>query len=146
MDDTLGTPLPDLTRLVMHVTTNHNGTRVLKVSFLVNTQQLLLEDFEGACVDAALRHAHHAGHLPVGPMLVTTEAAESEQLGRTCELCDGKGWLFDRDEQDCPDCEDGKVKAKQGGFRSIDDLQIENSIMSGDLVQAHCQVELGLSL
>ena len=145
MDDTLGTP-PDLTRLVMHITTNHDGMRVLKVSFLVNTQQLLLPDFEGACVDAALRHAHQAGHLPVGPMLVTTETAESDQLGKTCVLCDGKGWLFERDQQDCPDCEDGKIKAKQGGFRSIEDLQIENAIMTGDLVQVHCQVELGLSI
>ena len=145
MNDTLGTPPPDLTRLEMNVFTNHGGTRVLRVSFLVSTQQLLLADFEAAAIDAALKHAHRAGHMPVGPMLVTTEAAESEQLGKTCPLCSGKGYLFVQDDQDCPDCTSGKIKAAPK-MRSIEDLQIDNAIMMGNLVQVHCSVELGLSL
>ena len=146
MDDTLDTPPPDLTRLEINVFTNHGGTRVLRVSFLVNTQQLLLPDFEAACIDAALKHAHRAGHMPVGPMLVATETAESEQLGKTCPLCEGKGYLFVQDEQDCPDCTAGKIKPTGVQRKSIEDLQVENAIMMGDLVQVHCSVELGLSL
>lgn len=138
---------PELTRLVKRVRTGETGARSLTVSFLVSTQQLLMADFEAAAHDAVLRHAHADGHMPVGPILVTTEVAESSQLGMLCPLCDGKGWLFEQDEQDCPDCTAGRIKkAEQYGFRSMDELQIENAIMMGDLIQVHGTVELGLSI
>lgn len=137
---------PELTRLVKRVRTGESGARSLTVSFLVSTQQLLMEDFEAAAHDAVLRHAHADGHMPVGPILITTEAAESSQLGTTCPLCEGKGWLFEQDEQDCPDCTAGRIKKEQSGFRSMDELAVENAIMMGDLIQVHGTVELGLSL
>lgn len=138
---------PELTRLVKTVHTSESGVRTLTVSFLVNTQQLLLEDFEAAAHDAVLKHAHHDGHLPVGPVLIRTEEAVSEQMGKLCPLCDGKGWLFEQDEMDCPDCERGRIKPEpKTGMRGIEELQIENAIMMGNLVQVHADVELGLSL
>lgn len=148
MDDAVGTPPPQLTRLVKKVHTTESGTRVFTASFLVNTQQILMEDFEAAAHDAVLRHAHADGHMPVGPILVTTEEAVSEQLGKTCELCAGKGWLFEQDQQDCPDCTAGKIKPPATPFigRSIEELEIDNGIMMSTLVQVHGSVELGLSL
>ncbi len=143
----LGDKPPELTRLVKTVHTSDSGTRTLTVSFLVNSQQLLMEDFEAAAHDAVLRHAHADGHMPIGPILIRTEVAESHQLGKTCPLCEGKGWLFEQDEKDCPDCDGGKIKPPaQKGFQSIEELQVENAIMMGDLVQVHADVELGLSL
>ncbi len=138
---------PELTRLVKRVHTSESGTRTLTVAFLVSTQQLLLEDFEAAAHDAVLRHAHADGHMPVGPILIRTEPAESEQLGRVCPLCDGKGWLFEQASKDCPDCDGGRIKLEpKSGFRTIEELQIENAIMAGDLVQVYADVELGPSL
>lgn len=138
---------PELTRLVKRVQTSPAGQRVLTVSFLVSTQQLLLEDFEAAAHDAVLRHAHADGHMPVGPILIRTEEAVSEQLGKTCELCQGKGWLFEQAEQDCPDCTGGRIKPPPSFIaRSLEEMAIENAIMMGDLVQVHADVELGLSL
>lgn len=140
-------PPPELTRLVKTVRTSETGTRTLTVSFLVSTQQLLLEDFEAAAHDAVLRHAHADGHMPVGPILVRTEEAVSEQMGKLCPLCDGKGWLFEPGEKDCPDCDGGRIKPEpRTGLRGIEELQIENAIMMGDLVQVHADVELGPSL
>lgn len=138
--------LPELTRLEMNVVTSESGARLLTVSFLVNTRQLLMEDFDAAAHDAALRHAHAAGHMPVGPFIITTEPAESAQLGKTCPLCQGTGWLFEQDENDCPDCDKGKIKPKGPMVRSLEDMQIDNAIMMGDLVQVRASVELGLSL
>lgn len=112
--------LPDLTRLELTVHDLGGGSRTLTVSFLVNVQQTLLGEFEAMCVDGALKHAHHAGHLPVGPMLVRTEPAKPTPRGPLVE---------------------GRPMAM-----SITDMQIENGIRSGDLVQVYCDVELGLSL
>lgn len=140
---------PELTRLVKQVRTNAYGTRTLTVSFLVSTQQMLMGDFESAAHDAVLRHAHADGHMPVGPIFIETTVAESSQLGTTCPLCEGKGWLFEPDEKDCPDCDGGKIKPARDGFaarRSLEEIQIDNEIMKGDLVQVHGTVELGLSL
>lgn len=139
---------PELTRLVKRVQTSPAGQRVLTVSFLVSTQQLLLEDFEAAAHDAVLRHAHADGHMPVGPILIRTEEAVSEQMGQLCPLCDGKGWLFEQAEQDCPDCTGGRIKPREQAFRvkSLEELSIENAILMGNLVQVHADVELGPSL
>jgi hypothetical protein len=116
----LGNELPDLTRLQLTVhETPDSSTRTLTVSWLANTQQLLLEDFEAACIDAALKHAHAAGHMPVGPMWVATEQAVYEQK----PLVEGRPMA-----------------------RSIEDMQIDHAMMAGDLVQVRCSVELGLSL
>lgn len=110
--------VPELTRLRLQVHTSDTGSRTLTVSWLANTQQLLLEDFEAAAVDAALASAHAAGHMPVGPMFVQTEAAEHKQE----PLKEGKPLL-----------------------RSFEDMAIDNAIMLGNLVLVTCSVELGLS-
>lgn len=139
---------PELTRLVKRVHTSPSGVRTLTVAFLVSTQQLLLEDFEAAAHDAVLRHAHADGHMPVGPILIRTQPAESEQLGVECELCQGKGWLFEQAEQDCPDCTGGRIKPRPQAFRvkSLEEMEVENRIMAGDLIQVYADVELGLSI
>lgn len=117
-------PPPELTRLRLQV--HHpepdSGSTVstLTVSFLVNTQQMLLEDFEAACIDAALKHAHVAGHLPVGPMFVRTEEATVPEQK---SLAEGGRML-----------------------NSLEDMAIDNAIRQGDLVQVICSVDLGLSL
>ena len=148
-EDTVGflPPPPELTRLRKQVHTRDDGSRSLTVSFLVNTQQLLLADFEAAAHDAMLRHAHADGHMPVGPFLITTEPASSEQLGHPCLVCEGRG-EFLGDKCTAEGCVNGNVKDEQhaGRLKSIDELQIENAILMGDLVQVTGTVELGLSL
>lgn len=112
--------LPELTRLSMAVHTADSGARTLTVSFLVHTSQLLLEDFEAAAHDAVLKHAHAAGHMPVGPILITTEPASVVEQK---SLEEGRPML-----------------------RSFDEMALDNAIRAGDLVQVKASVELGLSL
>ena len=138
---------PELTRLVKQVHSTPSGARTLTVSFLVSTQQTLMEDFDAAVHDAVLAHAHADGHLPVGPILHRLAPATSSQLGADCALCDGKGWLFEPGSTDCPDCDAGKVgKQPPGTWSTFEELEIENRIMMGDLIQVTASVELGLSL
>lgn len=117
--DATGSTLPQLTRFSMEVRTRDDGTRLLVASFLLNAQQLLLEDFDAAVNDAVLRHAHAAGHMPVGPMMVSTAPAQVSSERGTPE---------------------------KPVLRAIEDLQIDNAVMMGDLVRVFAEVELGLSL
>lgn len=115
--------LPELTRLAMTVHTSDSGAQSLTVSFLVHTSQLLLEDFEAAAHDAVLKHAHAAGHMPVGPILITTEPAT---IPARKPLAEGSRML--------------------GPVLSFDEMAVDNAIRAGDLVQVKASVELGLSL
>jgi hypothetical protein len=109
---------PPLTKLRLQVHTSDSGARTLAVSFLVNAQQLLLEDFEAAAHDAVLRHAHAAGHVPVGPILIRTEP-----------------WYP-------PKLEPGKTRL----VRDFEELALENEALQGNIVEVKADVELGLSL
>lgn len=120
-DDAAGmrTP-PDLTRLQMTVHTSDSGQRTLAVSFLVNVRQTLMEDFEAAAHDAVLMHAHAAGHMPVGPILILTEPFDAAELG-----------------VGTPDAPIA---------RTYDDLKLKVEATAGNIVKVMADVELGLSL
>lgn len=122
MDDTAGMPRtpPDLTRLQMDVHTSDSGARTLAVSFLVNVQQTLLPDFEAAAHDAVLLHAHAAGHMPVGPILIMTETFDPAELG-----------------VGTPDAPIA---------RTYDDLKLKVEATAGNIIKVMADVELGLSL
>lgn len=109
-----------LTRLKVEVHTRDDGSRSLTVSFLVNKQQLLIEDFEAAAHDTILRVAHNRGHMPIGPILIRVEE---------CEPVEQKP------------LEEGKPM-----LRSFEDYALDAAIMRGDIAQVIGEVELGLSL
>lgn len=109
-----------LTRLRVEVHTRDDGSRSLTVSFLVNKQQLLLDDFEAAAHDAVLRTAHNRGHMPIGPILIRVEDVEPEEQK---PLEEGKPML-----------------------RSLEEIALDSAIRNGDIAQVIGEVELGLSL
>lgn len=120
MDGTVGGQ--QLTQLKMDVHTSDSGARSLTVSFLVNVQQTLMEDFEAAAHDAVLGAAHKAGHMPVGPILILTDTwTPPEQV----PLEDGKPLVL---------------------HRSIQDWELEARGRAGDIVQVTASMELGASL
>lgn len=59
------------TTLTVH--TRDDGSRTLTVTFLAPVQATLLEDFEERCWNEVLTQAHAAGHMPTGPILISTE-------------------------------------------------------------------------
>lgn len=111
---------PDLTRFTMQVHTSDSGSRTLTASFLVNVRQTLLEDFDAAAHDAVLAHMHAAGHMPVGPILITTET-----------------WTPD---------EQGPLEEGTPMLRPLEDIQLEFEGRRGNIVKVMADVELGLSL
>jgi hypothetical protein len=122
MDDTVSGPPapPELTHLMMTVHTSDSGYRTLTVSFLVNVRQTLHEEFEKQVHDAVLLHAHHAGHMPVGPIFHTLEPWKPEPQG---PLKEGTPLL-----------------------RSLDDALLENEARVGNICKVSADVELGLSI
>lgn len=111
---------PELTRLQMDVHTSDTGTRTLTASFLVNVQQTLLPDFEAAAHDAVLLHAHKAGHMPIGPILIRTETFDPAELGVGTP--------------------EEPIK------RTYEDLMLKVEATNGNIVKVLADVELGLSL
>lgn len=111
--------LPQLTHLEMTVHTSDSGARTLTASFLVNTRQLMLEDFEAAAHDAVLKHAHHAGHMPVGPILIRTEPWGPPEQG---PLKEGEPMI------------------------NLEEMALRSEGRGGNIVQVLADVELGLSL
>lgn len=47
------------------------GAQTMQVEFFLPTQATLVEGWQNAVWDEALRHAHEAGHIPVGPILIS---------------------------------------------------------------------------
>lgn len=110
--------MSELTRFQMQVHTSDSGTRTITASFLVNVQDTLIEDFESAAHDAFLRRFHAAGHMPVGPILITTETWVPEEQKA---LTEGRPLL-----------------------RPIEDFQLEMAGRAGNIVKVMGDVELGL--
>lgn len=112
--------LPQLTQLSLEVHTSDSGARSLAVSFLVSVQDTLREDFEAAAHNAVLAHAHHNGHMPIGPILILTET-----------------WTPP---------EQAPLKEGKTLMRSFDDFALEQQGLAGNIVKVSADVELGLSL